>query len=64
MFMINYINYIVRVRARKITKFVAYLPCLCTEDNTAFEPDTVGKCRPFTVCLKILKLFIKTSVPT
>jgi len=33
-FMLNYFTYIVHVRARKITKFVAYLPCMCTERNT------------------------------
>jgi len=30
MFMINYINYIVRVYRQKITKLVAYLLCLYT----------------------------------
>jgi len=32
--MLNYITYIVRARARKVTKFVAYLPCVRKEDNT------------------------------
>jgi len=28
-FVLNYITYIVRVHARKITTFVAYVPCMC-----------------------------------
>jgi len=33
-FMLNYITYIVCVLARKITKSVAYVPCVRAEDNT------------------------------
>ena len=33
-FIIDYIHYTVRVRARKITKFVAYLTCVRTVNNT------------------------------
>ena len=33
-FMLKYITYVVRVRSRKITKFVAYVSCTRTDDNT------------------------------
>ena len=33
MFMINYINYIPHVHTHQITKFVAYLLCMCTVNS-------------------------------
>jgi len=33
-FVLHYINYIVCVRAPKITKFSAYVLCVCTRENT------------------------------